>query len=103
MVHRTGGGRTSGPPTAAVYAATAVFPLGGEQEVTPGWPGSADQVSILVQRIRTLPSGEYLAKIGFLVPELAQPHLRPGVTILILEGPRTVARAVVREVPAQDC
>ncbi|MGW1182077.1 hypothetical protein ACWD7Y_09405 [Streptomyces drozdowiczii] len=30
--------------------------------------------------------------MGFLVPELAAPHMRPGAELVVLEGPRTVAR-----------
>jgi YD repeat-containing protein len=43
------GGRRSGPSTAPVYAATAIFVQGGEQEVQPGWPASADQLTILLE------------------------------------------------------
>jgi hypothetical protein len=43
------GGRRFGPPTAPVYAATAVFVRGGDREVQPGWPASVDQLSILLE------------------------------------------------------
>ena len=66
------GGRRSGPPTAPVYATTCVFPLGGEAEVQPGWPANADpMLSIIIQRTGQLPDGRDLAKIDFLVEELA--------------------------------
>ncbi len=86
------GGRKSGPPTAAVYMATAVFVRGGEEAVQPGWPASADQLSILLQETERLDDLRRRCLVGFLVPELAQPHLRPGVELLVLEGPRMVAR-----------
>jgi hypothetical protein len=80
------GGRHSGPPTAQVYAATARF------------PGSdAALLSILVQHIGAQPDGSALANIGFLVPDLARPHLRVGTELLITEGPAVVAHAVIRE------
>jgi hypothetical protein len=93
------GGRRCGPPTAPVYVTTCVFPLGGEAEVQPGWPLDADpMVSILIQRTGRTPDGADLAKIDFLFPDLAVPHIHVGADILVLEGPKPVARAVVREV-----
>jgi hypothetical protein len=89
------GGRRSGPPTATVYAATTVFTEGDEAEVQPGWPGSADQLSILLQRT----GGPAGYKVGFLAPDLARPHLHPGAEFLVLEGPKVVGHGVVREVP----
>ncbi|WP_432036465.1 hypothetical protein [Streptomyces cucumeris] len=90
------GGRKSGPPTARVYAATCVFQMGSDKEVHPDWPSGATQLSILVQRIHTLPDGRDLAKIGFIAPDLANPFLSAGAHILIMEGPKVVARAVVQ-------
>lgn len=87
------GGRRSGPPTAPVYMATAVFVRGGEEAVQPGWPASADQLSILLQEVERLDGHRRRCLVGFLVPELALPHLRPGAELLVLEGPRTVAGA----------
>ncbi|MFC1402190.1 MULTISPECIES: hypothetical protein [Streptacidiphilus] len=79
------GGRSSGPPTAPVYAATATF------------PGSdAPLLSILVEHIDPQPHGLALANIGFLAPELARPHLHVGAELLITEGPRIVAHAIIR-------
>ncbi len=85
------GGRSSGPPTTPVYAATATF------------PGSdAALLSILVQHIGAQPDGLALANIGFLVPDLARPHLQLGTELLITEGPTIVAHAVIRELlPAE--
>ncbi|MGD1225806.1 hypothetical protein AB9Q10_46170 [Streptomyces krungchingensis] len=86
------GGRHSGPPTAPVYAATTAF---GNASTCA--QSGAELLSILVQRIDTLPDGSDLANIGFLVPDLARAHLRIGTEILITEGPNVVARAVIRE------
>jgi hypothetical protein len=89
------GGRRSGPPTAPVYMATCVFVEDGDDELLPGWPASADQISILLQQTHNLGPlrGRYLA--GFLVPELATDHLRPGARVLVMEGPKVVGRAQV--------
>lgn len=95
------GGRKSGPPTAPVYMATAVFHIGGEEETVPGWPGTADQLSILVQRTEGQGDGSDISIIGFLVPDLARVHLHPNARLLILEGPKVVAEATIRELIEQ--
>ncbi|MFE9539720.1 hypothetical protein [Streptomyces sp. NPDC006691] len=84
------GGRSSGPPTVPVYAATATFRGDSAQS-------DADLLSILVQRIGTRPDGSDLASIGFLVPDLARPHLHVGAELLITEGPKVVAHAVIHK------
>src|ERR1700743_1087483 len=89
------GGRRSGPPSAPVYAATSVFVRGGDAEVQPGWPAGADQLSILVQRAETLPGGAWRCEIDFLARDLAAPLARPGAVLLIMEGPKVAAPAVV--------
>lgn len=95
------GGRKTGPPSAPVYAATAVFRLGDESEVMPGWPATADQMSILVERAAAVADGIESGRIGFLVPDLARPFLRVGAEVLIMEGPRVVADATVIELLAE--
>ncbi|RKS76906.1 hypothetical protein BZB76_2273 [Actinomadura pelletieri DSM 43383] len=92
------GGRRTGPPTAPVYMATAVFVLGGDDEVRPGWPGSAEQFSILLQKIGEFEDDIWTCLVGFLVPESVRPHLHPGATLLVLEGPHTVATARITTV-----
>ena len=92
------GGRRTGPPTGAVYASTCVFLLGGEAEVLPGWPGSSDQLSILLQEVSIEDQDIRLCKVDFLVRELARDFLCPGAQLLILEGPRIVATATIRAV-----
>jgi hypothetical protein len=98
------GGRRSGPPTAPVYAATCVFPLGQDGqdgEVQPGWPGSADQLSVLLQHADAdadADSAYRLYRVGFLAPDLARPFLRPDARMLVLEGPKVVADGIVEAV-----
>jgi len=96
------GGRSSGPPTAPVYMATAVFVQGREKEIQPGWPASADQLSILLQETERLDDDHRRCPVGFLVPELALPHLRPGAELLVLEGPRTVAQVRIETMLGQE-
>jgi hypothetical protein len=92
------GGRRTGPPTAAVYASTCVFGLGGEAEVMPDWPESADQLSILLQEVSVEDGNVRLCKVDFLARELAREFLYPDAQIVILEDPRIVANAIVRQV-----
>jgi hypothetical protein len=81
-----------------VYAATAVFVLAAEQETVPGWPATADHISILIKT--TARSGEDVdvAEIGFLVPDLARPHVHVGAQLLVMEGPKVVAHAEISKV-----
>ncbi|MFD7537396.1 hypothetical protein [Streptomyces sp. NPDC059819] len=95
------GGRQSGPPTASVYAATAVFAHGSEHEVHPGWPATADQLSILLEEVAVREDGTRVCKVDFLVRDLAIPRLTSGGDILIMEGPRVVALAVVSRLYAE--
>jgi hypothetical protein len=92
------GGRRSGPPTADVYAATAVFVQGGEVETAPGWPATADQVSILIKPTSRGEDAVDLAEIGFLAPDLVRPFLYAGAELLVMEGPRVVANAEIAQV-----
>ncbi|MGC5401052.1 hypothetical protein ACPXCP_35585 [Streptomyces sp. DT20] len=94
------GGRLSGPPTVPVYMATAVFVLGDDSEVQPGWPASAEQLSILLQKTGERDDGRWECLVGFLVPELALPHVHAGAELIVLEGPRAVATAQVSAVLA---
>jgi hypothetical protein len=89
------GGRSSGPPSGQVYAATSVFVHGGDAEVQPGWPVGADQLSVLLQETETLPGGAWVCKIDFLARDLAAPLVCPGAVLLIMEGLKVVATAVV--------
>src|SRR5258708_6743183 len=86
------------PPPASLRRPTTTFVHGGDAEVQPGWPLGADKLSILVQMTETLPGGAWLCKIDFLVRDLAVPLVRPGVVLLIMEGPKVVATAVVTAV-----
>jgi hypothetical protein len=92
------GGRRSGPPTAPVYAATCVFPLGDDAEVLPGWPAAGDALSILLEAVEITADGRGTYKVDFLARDLARPLLYPGATVLIMEGPSVVARGVIQEV-----
>lgn len=89
------GGRRSGPPTAPVYAANCAFPLGGENEVVPGWPGTAEKFSVLLQKQDVIADGSWVCKVDFLARHLVAPHLRTSAEMLVMEGPKVVAHAII--------
>ena len=95
------GGRISGPPTARVYASTCVFPLSDQEEATPEWLASTDMFSILLQRIDLQPAIDEKVKVGFLVPGLVAPYLRVNARVIITEGHKVVAHAVIQELCAE--
>lgn len=45
----------------------------------------------LVQENKLLDGGPWCCMVGFLVPDLACPHLYTGGELLVLEGPRVVS------------
>lgn len=92
------GGRRSGPPAAPVYAATCVFAMGGDREVYPDWPKGADHFSILLEEVERLPDDGRVCKVDFLARDLALRFVHAGAGLLIMEGPKVVAHAEIREV-----
>ncbi|WP_007024985.1 hypothetical protein [Saccharomonospora iraqiensis] len=93
------GGRASGPPTAAVYASTTTFRTGDPVEQDAGWPATDPRTtSVLLQRVEPEPHEVERSKVGFLAPEQARPYLREGAELVVLEGPKPVAEAVITEV-----
>ena len=88
------GGRQSGPPTAPVYTATSVFVLGGDSDLQPDWPWTADpKLSIWVERVAVRDDGCWLCKIDFPVRDLAVPYIVAEGEFLIMEGPTIAAHA----------
>jgi hypothetical protein len=69
--------------------------------VVPGWPAGAEHFSILLEEVEALPGGAWLCKVDFLARDLARPYVHPGQPLLIMEGPKVVANAVIRDV-AED-
>lgn len=92
------GGRRSGPPSGPVYAATSVFVQNEDSQVHPEWPLGVDQMSILIEQSGVLPGGAWQCKIDFLARDLAEPFIHPGAAMLIMEGPKVVATAVITSV-----
>jgi hypothetical protein len=92
------GGRSSGPPTAPVYAANCVFPLGEDAALVPGWPAAGEMFSLLLQKRREQPDGTWLCAVDFLVREAVVPYVVRGAPMLVMEGPKVVGRAVIEDV-----
>lgn len=90
------GGRAGGPPGGHQYAATAVFVLGGEAEVIPGWPDTAERFSIGLNLIG-LGSEWSPVETDFLARDLVMDKVRPGTHILVTEGARVVADLRITE------
>jgi hypothetical protein len=95
------GGRRSGPPTAPVYAANCAFPLGGEAELVPGWPATAEKYSLLLQKLAERDDGTWSCALDFLARDLVAAAISCGGEILVMEGPKVVARGVVIEIDEQ--
>lgn len=88
-----GGRRT--PPRGPSYAATAVFILGGDAELIPGWPAKGEHFSVLLDFDENSATSDNETKVEFTSWSLVADYLRPGVTFLVMEGPRPVAQAEV--------
>jgi hypothetical protein len=72
--------------------------MGGDSEVVPGWPAGAEHFSILLEEVEVLSGGARLCKVDFLARDLARPYVHPEQALLIMEGPRVVANAIIRNV-----
>lgn len=83
----------SGPPTATVYMATTMLVHDSDPGAHPGHPTSTEHLSILLQQAAQLENGHHRWLVGFLVPELARPWLKPGAELPVLEGPHTIGIA----------
>ena len=91
------GGRQSGPPPGPTYMATAVPALGGDAEVLPGWPATGPQFSVVLEFLGTpAEDGWTEVSIRELVEGAAGSEaLCAGAELVVLEGPREVARVLI--------
>lgn len=88
------GGRDM-PPVGPSYAATAVFILGGDAELIPGWPAKGEHFSVLLDFGDNGAASADETKVEFMSWSLVADYLHPGATFLVMEGPRPVAQAQV--------
>ena len=90
------GGRGSGPPTTARYAATAVLALASDKEKPIDWPWSGGQFSVVLEFEGPERDGWVPATISALVPGAPGSEvLVPGAEVVVLEGSREVARFLI--------
>lgn len=87
-------GRTVSP-TAPTYFPTAVFALGAESEIIPGWPSTGEHFSLEIELGDPDLAGRVPARFRFLAPELVGNYLTPGSIFMVMEGPRPVGEAEV--------
>lgn len=77
-------------------AATAVFVLGGDADVVPGWPASGGHFSVLFEFLDTSAGpGCIDAKVDFLAREVVADYVREGATFLVMAGPKPIGEARV--------
>ncbi|WP_211472055.1 hypothetical protein [Actinocrinis puniceicyclus] len=57
---------------------------------------------MLLQETPGTSDGGRIYKVDFLVRDLARPFLHPGAKMLVTEGPKVVASAVIREVRPEN-
>ncbi len=92
------GGRSAGRPSGRQYAPSAIFVLGDDAEVLPGWPDTAERFSIGFN-LPLAPQPEWEpVEFDFLARDLVLDKLRPGAELLITEGWQVVADLRVTEV-----
>lgn len=82
-------------PSAPSYSPTAVFVLGGEAEIIPGWPSTGEHFSLEIELGNPDLTGRVPARFRFLAPELVGDYLTPGAAFMVMEGPRPVGEAEV--------
>lgn len=91
------GGRKA-PPPGPTYAATAVFVLGGDAEVQPGWPAAGEHFSVMLDSDDLGATCGKSVRVEFLARALVADQLRVGSEFLVMEGSAVVAEACVTEV-----
>ena len=87
------------PSPGSTIAATAVFVLGDDAEVMPGWPATGQHFSILLTFTDSL-SGkdEFEAKVDFLNREAVADYLQQNASFLVMAGPQPIAEGRITSV-----
>ena len=87
------------PRPGKTVAATAVFWLGNDAEVMPGWPATGQHFSVLLT-FTASPSAvnEAEAKVDFLDRESVADHVRENATFLVMAGPKPIAEGRITAV-----
>ena len=85
----------SSDPLGPRYFPTAVFVLGGEAEVVPGWPAAGEHFSLEIGLSDPDRDGTVPATFRFFKPELVGSYLTPGAVFVVMEGPKPVGVAEI--------
>jgi hypothetical protein len=88
------------PGPGATIGATAVFVLGSDAEVLPGWPATGQHFSVLLA-FTDSPStatDEAEAKVDFLNREAVADYLGENAVFLVMAGPKPIAQARIAAV-----
>jgi hypothetical protein len=95
-----GGGQQ--PDPGSTMGATAVFVLGDDAEVIPGWPATGQHVSVLLGFLDTEEDARDVeAKVEFLDRDAVADNLREGATFLVMAGPKPIAEAQITAIPLE--
>jgi hypothetical protein len=90
-----------GPPPApgSCLASTAVFVLGGDEEVFADWPAGGEHFSVMLELMRDVTSADDAqAKVDFLARSQVAPYLHDGARFLFMAGRRVLAEAEITTV-----
>ncbi len=87
------------PAPGSTIGATAVFVLGNDAEVMPGWPATGQHFSILLTFTDSLSAtDEAEAKIDFLNRDAVADYLRENASFLVMAGPQPIAEGRITSV-----
>jgi hypothetical protein len=87
------------PESGSTMGATAVFVLGNDAEVTPGWPATGQHFSVLLTFTASPTGGdESFAKVDFIDREAVVDYLQVDSTFLLMAGPQPIGEAEITEV-----
>lgn len=94
----------STPPEAFdCVASTAVFVLGEDSEVVPGWPATGEHFSVMLEFLGSVsPAGQADAKVDFLARREVAQYLHEGAQFLLMAGPLVIADVEVTKVLWSD-
>jgi hypothetical protein len=87
------------PGPGSTIGATAVFVLGNDAEVMPGWPATGQHFSVMLA-LTDSPSAtnDAESKVDFLDRETVADYVRENAVFLVMAGPKPIAEARIAAV-----
>jgi hypothetical protein len=87
------------PSPGSTMGATAVFVLGDDGEVIPGWPATGQHFSVLLTFTDSPSTGDGAeAKVDFLDREAVADYLHKNASFLVMAGPKPIGEARITAV-----